>query len=96
MREWHHATVVLNQWNVPGGMECGMAEWNGGMDILTRWRERKLYIRLCTLAPANAHYAMPWILWPRKDPWVYSGKLQKEEPKVIEDQEQELSQEEFI
>ena len=44
-----------------------------------------------TPAPANAHYAMPWILWPTKDHWVFR-QTSKEAPKVIEDQGQELSQ----
>ena len=48
---------------------------------------------LCTPAPANAHYAMPWILRPTK---VVFRQPSKEAPKVIEDQEQEMSQEEFI
>ena len=42
-----------------------------------------------TPAPANAHYAMPWILWLTKHHWVFR-QTSKEAPKVIEDQEQEM------
>ena len=32
---------------------------------------------------SNAHYAMPWILWPTKDHWVFR-QTSKEAPKIIE------------
>ena len=74
-----------------------MEWWNGHFNhfLMDGALGDSIFAGLCTLAQANAHDAMPWILWPTEDPWVFR-QPSKEAPKVIEDQEQELSQEEFI